>query len=151
MKDITYLCGFKLITPAFLLALSIMSCGSSQTYYIRRDIITEENDRTSIVKPEEQRISLFEDAIDNVFTREADEYADLSLHGRRIANNPKQARNTNALDEVLNSSWFTNRHEMNPMSITELTQGPNRGNGPDMSGPITITKAKVEGVSPVSQ
>ncbi len=148
MKEIICLCRFRQVATAFLLALIMMSCGSSRTHYIRRDIVTEENDRTSIVKPEEQRISLFESAIDNVLTREVDEYADLSRHARRIANNPKQARNTNALDEAPNSSWFTNRHEMNPMSIAELTRGPNRGNGPDMSGPVTITKAKVEGISP---
>ena len=147
MKKTTGLCALKLVPIAFWLALSIMSCGS-QTHYIKREIITEENDRESIAKPKEQRISLFEDAIDNIFTREVDEYANLSLHSRRIANNLKQAKNTNALDEVANSSWFTNRHQMNPMSIAELKQGPNRGRGPDMSGAVTITKAKVEGVSP---
>lgn len=147
MKKTTDLCALKLLPIAFWLALSIMSCGS-QTHYIKRDIITEENDRQSIVKPKEQEVSLFEDAIDNVFTREIDEYADLSLHSRRIANNLKQAKNTNALDEVPNSSWFTNRHQMNAMSIAELKRGPNQKPGPDMSGTVTITKAKVEGVSP---
>ncbi|TDJ02137.1 MAG: hypothetical protein E2O76_02875, partial [Caldithrix sp.] len=81
MKKTTDLCALKLLPIAFWLALSIMSCGS-QTHYIKRDIITEENDRQSIVKPKEQEVSLFEDAIDNVFTREIDEYADLSLHSR---------------------------------------------------------------------
>jgi len=52
---------------------------------------------------------------------------------RRAADNPKEASNVNALDEVPNSSWYTNRHHLRRLSKDELQQGPNRGNTPDFS------------------
>ena len=100
------------------------------------------------MKPEVQKVSLHENAFENMLGREVDEYANISWHSRKLANNHKQAKNTNALDEVPNSSWFTNRNGKYPMSREELKRGPNKGTGPDLAGPLTIISAKVEGVSP---
>jgi len=80
--------------------------------------------------------------------REIDEYGNISWHNRKLTNNHKQAKNTNALDEVPNSSWFTNRNGKYPMVLEELKRGPNKGSGPDLEGSLTIIGAKVEGVSP---
>jgi len=66
---------------------------------------------------------------------------------RRAADNPKEASNVNALDEVPNSSWYTNRHHLRRLSKDELQQGPNRGNTPDFSR-VIVTKAKPAGVTP---
>jgi hypothetical protein len=66
---------------------------------------------------------------------------------RLAAGTPKQAPNVNALDEVPDSSWFTNRHALRHMSLQQLTNGPNRGAPPDFSHGM-ITKAKMEGVTP---
>ncbi len=61
----------------------------------------------------------------------------------------RQADNVNALDEVPNSSWFTNRHFYDRMSISELKRGPNITTaGPDTSGPWLITRGKFEGGTP---
>ena len=53
----------------------------------------------------------------------------------------------NALDEVPDSSWYTNRHALRHMTLEQLVRGPNRGDPPDFSH-ATITKAKLEGVTP---
>jgi hypothetical protein len=66
---------------------------------------------------------------------------------RLVAGNPRQARNINAVDEVPDSSWYTNRHHLRHMSIDELRRGPNRGNPPDFTTAV-ITKAKTAGVTP---
>lgn len=137
----------KLNLIIFCVSLFLLNC-AAQKQYLKRDVITEENDRESIPKPEPRRVSVFEDGIENIFGRELDEYGNLSWHSRKLFNNLKQAKNTNALDEVPNSTWFTNRHAKHPLTIAELRRGPNRGDGPDMSGTITITAAKAEGVSP---
>jgi len=121
---------------------------AGQKHYILQPIITEEHDSKNISKPKPKELSLYEDAIENIFGREIDESANLSWHVRRLTNDHKQARNTNALDEVPNSTWFTNRHGQTRMSREELQRGPNVGSGPDLSGPLTIVAAKVEGVSP---
>ncbi|MFQ5653021.1 MAG: hypothetical protein ACE5IY_24085, partial [bacterium] len=140
----------KNLTPAFfvlLVTIGSMQCASPRHYKLR-PIITEENDKKSIPKPKGQTVSIYEDAIENMLGREADEYGNLSWHSRKLTNNHKQAKNTNALDEVPNSSWFTNRNGKYPMSLDELKRGPNKGSGPYLQGPLTVIAAKVEGVSP---
>ena len=44
-----------------------------------------------------------------------------------------EAQNVNTLDEVPDSSWFTNRHGVRRMSREELVRGPDTIEGPDMS------------------
>jgi hypothetical protein len=58
------------------------------------------------------------------------------------------ARDVNALDEALNSTWFTNRIGLFAMSPVEVARGPGEGQGPDRSGPWTVVSAKSEGVTP---
>jgi hypothetical protein len=72
---------------------------------------------------------------------------DVPHHVRFAVGAPKQAANVNALDEVPDSSWFTNRHALRPMTVQQLVQGPNRGDPPDFTSG-TIKKAKMDGVTP---
>jgi len=72
---------------------------------------------------------------------------DVPHHVRMAAGAPKQAANVNALDEVPDSSWFTNRHALRPMTVEQLVKGPNRGDPPDFTSG-TITRAKMDGVTP---
>src|SRR5215471_4222925 len=58
------------------------------------------------------------------------------------------AANANTIGEVPDSSWFQNRHGMVPMSLSELTTGPNTGTGPSTEQPWVIIQAKTEGVTP---
>ena len=140
--------NFTTVFFILLVIINSMHCASSKHYKLK-PVITEENDKKSIPKPKVQRIGIYEDAIENIFGREIDEYSNISWHIRKLINNHKQAKNTNALDEVPNSSWFTNRNGKYPMTLEELKRGPNRRIGrPDMEGPLTIIAAKVEGVSP---
>jgi hypothetical protein len=44
---------------------------------------------------------------------------------------PKETSNVNSLDEVPDSSWYTNRHHLRRMSAEELERGPNRESLPD--------------------
>jgi hypothetical protein len=44
---------------------------------------------------------------------------------------PKETSNVNSLDEVPDSSWYTNRHHLRRMSAEELERGPNHGSLPD--------------------
>lgn len=64
----------------------------------------------------------------------------------------RPAADVNALDEVVNSTWFTNRIGLRPLSEDELRCGPALGqpsrDGPDRSGPWTIIGAKTAGVTP---
>lgn len=57
------------------------------------------------------------------------------------------AANLNALDEVPNSTWFTNRIGMFPLSPAGVAQGPGPGNGPEPAERWTVVAAKTEGVT----
>jgi len=106
------------------------------------------DDRQYIPEPEEFEYSEVADAFDMIISNQLEQSLDLSRQMRKLTDHPKQAYNVNALDEVPNSSWFTNRNATNQMSIAELRRGPDTCNGPDTTGKWTITRAKVEGVTP---
>jgi len=55
---------------------------------------------------------------------------------------PRRALGTNALDEVPDSTWFTNRIGVRDMTIDELTTGPVTLDSPELHKPWTIKSAK---------
>ncbi|MFQ5793395.1 MAG: hypothetical protein ACE5JI_23230, partial [Acidobacteriota bacterium] len=59
-----------------------------------------------------------------------------------------EASNVNTLDEVPNSSWFTNRHGWKRMTIEELTRGPNQSDGPNPNVTWKVFKGKSQGLTP---
>ena len=67
-------------------------------------------------------------------------------HFNQPGQTPIRARNTNTLDEVPDSEWYTNRNYLHPMSIEELRRGPDQGNQP--VPPFQVVGAKTEGVTP---
>jgi hypothetical protein len=58
----------------------------------------------------------------------------------------KRAENVNTIDEVPDSSWFTNRLGRETWPVERLTRGPDSGSGP--SGTWTIVSGKMEGRAP---
>jgi hypothetical protein len=58
-----------------------------------------------------------------------------------------RAVNINTIDEVPDSSWFTNRAGRRALTIDEIVKGPNTGPGP-ADGAWTIVAAKSEGITP---
>jgi hypothetical protein len=58
-----------------------------------------------------------------------------------------RAENINTIDEVPDSSWFTNRILARQLSIEELLRGPDTTNG-IAPGPLTVIAAKTEGAAP---
>ncbi len=58
-----------------------------------------------------------------------------------------RARNINTIDEVPDSSWFTNRIGSRPMTVEEVVRGPNVGAPPDPSKWVLI-REKTSGVHP---
>ena len=59
----------------------------------------------------------------------------------------RRAANINTVDEVPNSSWFTNRLGSRAMTTQEIAKGPNTTDGP-AEGAWTITSSKSDGVTP---
>jgi hypothetical protein len=118
-----------------------------------------EDDRRPIPKPEERDPNLLWDGIDQSFFGPASRVTDPGRLLRRASvpfgnDHVRAAVNVNALDEVPNSSWFTNRIGLRPMTPEEVAMGPGveygaeSATGPDVSGDWTLVRAKTEGVTP---
>jgi len=61
---------------------------------------------------------------------------------------PREATNVNALDEAPDSTWFTNRHALHPLSAEELARWPARIKAPATDGPLVIVSGKGNGMTP---
>jgi len=58
-----------------------------------------------------------------------------------------RAQNVNTIDEVPDSSWFTNRIGARTLTMDELARGPNTGPAPDVSS-WTVIREKSSGFAP---
>ena len=58
-----------------------------------------------------------------------------------------RAGNLNTIDEVPDSSWYTNRAGTRTLTPQDITKGPNTTDGP-AAGPWTIVSSKSDGVTP---
>jgi hypothetical protein len=97
------------------------------------DPIAREPETRDAAGVTERDIALSYDLAENLFTTRGDR--------RRI-----RALNVNTIDEVPDSSWFTNRIHARALSIEEAVRGPVSGPGP-APGPMTVTRAKPSGAS----
>jgi hypothetical protein len=104
-------------------------------------------DMKDIPEPQERPNGLYDYFFKGQVVEHAKQKLDIPRWIRRAARRPKQAANVNALDEVPDSSWYTNRHHLHPMTIEQLVRGPNQGETPDFTT-ATIIKAKTIGVTP---
>ena len=59
---------------------------------------------------------------------------------------PVEAENVNSLDEVPDSTWFSNRHGVRRMTREELLRGPERGKPPGKKW--TVVSGKAVGINP---
>ena len=71
----------------------------------------------------------------------------LFVTGRSETGHGLRAQNLNTIDEVPDSSWFTNRIGVRPLTLDELRSGPNTG-APPASGTWTVTREKAAGYAP---
>src|SRR5207249_4651119 len=108
------------------------------------DVLWRDFDMKNIPEPKERNANLYDSLIHGQFVEGAKKDVDAPRLLRALAGSPKPAMNVNAVDEVPDSSWYTNRHSLRHMSIDDLVRGPNQGGAPDFDGAI-ITKAKNSG------
>jgi hypothetical protein len=112
-----------------------------------------EDDRRSIEQPIGRSPNLLRDKIHTTFVLPVRRHSSPSAGIRSIGswvgrNKVPPAENVNALDEALNSTWFTNRIGLFPLTPEDVRRGPGRGDGPTRDGLWTIVSAKTEGVTP---
>src|SRR5215203_324631 len=108
--------------------------GSNPRFYDDDPLGVEpETQNASAVK--DRDIDLVSDVLLNLFTKPGDPTPDV------------RAKDVNTIDEVPDSSWFTNRIYARPFSVADLERGANTIAGPAV-GPWTVIRPKTAGVAP---
>jgi hypothetical protein len=116
---------------AFWLALPY---GATPRFY-RDDPLAREPETADAAHVSKQDVELFPDLLLNLFTQPGDPASNV------------RARDINTIDEVPDSSWFTNRIYARPLTDEEIARGPDVDPAP-ASGRWTVTAAKVIGFAP---
>jgi len=124
-----------LVTSALVGALLTTPHAATGPKFLRDDPLGREPETQDASKAQEWTIDLFIDLTTNLFGKPGDDTP--GVH----------AMNVNTIDEVADSSWFTNRVLARSLSLDELARGPAVGNGP-APGPLTVVAAKEVGFAP---
>src|SRR5689334_6866332 len=98
------------------------------------DVLWLDFDMKNIPEPKERAANFYTNFFHEQLIEEGKQDLDVPRWFRAITGNPKPAMNVNAVDEVPDSSWFTNRHVLRHMSMEDLVRGPNQGDTPDFNG-----------------
>jgi len=122
-----------LVAGAMVLAALVLPAAAPKFY--ADDPLTREPETADASGAQPWDIDLFYDLAYNLF-----------VTSRRAPSNVR-AQNVNTIDEVPDSSWFTNRIGARTMSTEELLRGPVQGPAPDPSS-WTIVREKSSGDAP---
>ncbi len=129
----------KSVRRLFGLALTVVLLASpeaQQRKFYPDDPLLFDNDKLDVPEPPA------EIELSDLFDRFGHILADLG------SKTLTEAENINTLDEVPDSSWFTNRHGRSRMSMAALRRGPDTDDGPDMSTPWRVFRSKIGGLTP---
>ena len=116
-------------------------------------VVWYENDDLPIAPPKERAPNLRWDYVDDSVVQPLRRHSEPARLVRDIGtvfggDHVPPAANLNSLDEVPNSSWFTNRIGIFPLDAAAAARGPGDGDGPEQGAPWTVISAKTEGVTP---
>ena len=118
------------IALAIVTGLTLSAAGPR---FFTDDPIAREPDPADASHVQAFPIHLSWDLISSLFVKEGD-----PAHG--------PATNINTIDEVPDSSWFTNRAGSRPLAAADVARGPDTTEGP--AGKWTVVSGKSEGVRP---
>ena len=109
--------------------------GANGRKFYPDDPITRIVDAEDASGVQEREIDLEYDTLENLFSWPGDQTPNV------------RAQNVNTMDEVPDSTWFTNRLGTVRVTVDELVKGPGSGSGP-VPGGWTVISAKNDGVMP---
>ena len=122
------------VALAIVALAAVLSGAAGQKFFVD-DPLTRVPETVDAAKAEPWDINLFYDIGYNLFV----------TTGREFSNT--RAQNLNTIDEVPDSSWFTNRIGTRPITVDELLRGPVVGPPPDPAR-WRITREKTSGDAP---
>ena len=126
--------GLFAVGCVFAVAVTAGAVKNGQKFY-PDDPIAQIVDAEDASGVQDRDIDLEYDTLENLFSWPGDQTPNV------------RAQNVNTIDEVPDSTWFTNRLGSVPVTVDELVTGPGAGNGPAPGG-WTVIAAKNDGVMP---
>lgn len=133
--------GSKLFVTATVIALALTSCARTPRRFALAEPLWVDPDMNHTPKkPDSYYSGLIADGADQMFFRPVAQFFTFQQ--------PGEATNVNSLDEVPNSTWFTNRIGMFPMTPEEAAQGSCTEYIDPNKGPWVIVEAKPNGANP---
>ena len=133
----------SIVTTAAVAAAIAAGCGgttSTNVRYVNQPPVWRVNDRKPLANDPHERPyyrTLYH--LDGLFVRRTTRALDVR--------DPTRARDVNSVDEVPDSTWFTNRIGVRDMTIEEVRRGPNVDPSPFDHLPWKIVSQKVGGLS----
>lgn len=118
----------------FATAALAWAAHAAQPVYYPDDPIAVDPETEDAGHVREWEISDLYDFVENSFLKPGDR-------------TPQRAININTIDEVPDSSWFTNRAGAHALTPDEVRRGPDQSNGP-APGPWTVVSGKSDGITP---
>jgi len=125
---------------AALTLAGLVACSGARPFSTKPVLWDDDDRRPFSPKPEESFVPLYWDGADHIFFRP---FARMWL-----LETGHPARNVNALDEVPDSSWFTNRLGRHPMSTEEIARGACSSPSPQDQLPWKVVGVKIAGANP---
>ena len=136
------------IMAGLLVTLLLIGCGSGRPQMRPEGPHWIDADTRDIPEPARVDPRLAWQTLDRTVFNQLEQCADIERDVRILLGDREEAWNINAVDEVPDCSWFTNRHGLHGMSPDEIRLGINVTGGPDTSGPWTLFRPKVGGKTP---
>ncbi len=125
---------------SLVLVLAVFGCAADQPQrFNTTEVVWKDTDRHPIPEPEEYWSGLYWDGADKMFFRPVSHAFLLEEWG--------PAANTNALDEVPNSSWYTNRMALRTLDPETVANGP-CGEPINTDSEWVAVGGKVDGANP---
>lgn len=129
------------LTRSVLAAVALVfgsGCATAQLRFKDEPIVWRVDDMQDIPEPKERDFLVAQYAADIMLLRRSERALELR--------SSRPAQNTNALDEVPDSSWFTNRIGVRELTPEQVVNGPDTGGPPEP--PLAIVSAKAGGANP---
>jgi len=136
MRRLSFIDTLTFVAVAGIVGLtSLVPTAQSGPKFRSDDPLARDPETQDASKVQEWDIGLIADLTLNLFSKPGDPTPSV------------RAQNVNTIDEVPDSSWFTNRIYAKPLTVEEITRGPNTGDGP-APGRWTIIRPKAAGTAP---
>jgi len=133
--------GLLLLAALFLVLVASVGCGGGQRPFSTAAPVWRDDDSHPFKpKPDDSFVPLYWDGADHIFFR--------PVSHAFLLQTPHESRNVNSMDEVPDSSWFTNRIGRHDMTVEEIVRGACTGQAPSDDRPWTVVGVKIDGANP---